>query len=66
MAVLLTHGHLDHTFSVTPVCGARGIPLTWTGFVHTDNNPAGTQRWLSWDSFYPVVFRLDVAKLAKH
>ncbi len=24
-AVLLTHGHLDHTFSVTPVCGARGI-----------------------------------------
>lgn len=27
-------------------CGARGIPLTWTGFVHADNNPAGTQRWL--------------------
>ncbi|WP_033341946.1 MBL fold metallo-hydrolase [Catenuloplanes japonicus] len=25
-AVLLTHGHLDHVFSVTPVCGARGIP----------------------------------------
>lgn len=25
-AVLLTHGHLDHTFSVTPVCGAQGIP----------------------------------------
>ncbi|AVT31936.1 MULTISPECIES: MBL fold metallo-hydrolase [unclassified Plantactinospora] len=25
-AVLLTHGHLDHTFSVAPVCGARGIP----------------------------------------
>jgi hydroxyacylglutathione hydrolase len=24
-AVLLTHGHLDHTFSVAPVCGARGI-----------------------------------------
>jgi hydroxyacylglutathione hydrolase len=25
-AVLLTHGHIDHTFSVTPVCKARGIP----------------------------------------
>lgn len=26
VAVLLTHGHVDHTFSVAPVCGARGIP----------------------------------------
>jgi hydroxyacylglutathione hydrolase len=26
VAVVLTHGHFDHTFSVTPVCGARGIP----------------------------------------
>jgi hydroxyacylglutathione hydrolase len=26
VAVLLTHGHVDHTFSVTPVCGARDIP----------------------------------------
>ena len=25
-AVLLTHGHLDHTFSVTPVCGAHDVP----------------------------------------
>jgi hydroxyacylglutathione hydrolase len=29
-AVLLTHGHLDHTFSVAPVCGARGI----TAYIH--------------------------------
>jgi glyoxylase-like metal-dependent hydrolase (beta-lactamase superfamily II) len=29
-AVLLTHGHVDHTFSVAPVCGARGI----TAYVH--------------------------------
>jgi len=26
VAVLLTHGHLDHTFSVIPVAGRRGIP----------------------------------------
>jgi hydroxyacylglutathione hydrolase len=29
-AVLLTHGHLDHTFSVAPVCGARGV----TAYLH--------------------------------
>ena len=33
VAVLLTHGHLDHTFSVAPVCGARGIPA----YVHPDD-----------------------------
>lgn len=27
-------------------CGARNIPLTWTGFVHSDTNPAFTQRWI--------------------
>jgi glyoxylase-like metal-dependent hydrolase (beta-lactamase superfamily II) len=32
-AVLLTHGHLDHTFSVTPVCGARGL----TAYIHPDD-----------------------------
>jgi glyoxylase-like metal-dependent hydrolase (beta-lactamase superfamily II) len=26
-AVLLTHGHLDHAFSVTPVCGAHGVAV---------------------------------------
>jgi hydroxyacylglutathione hydrolase len=26
VAVLLTHGHIDHTFSVVPVCQARGVP----------------------------------------
>jgi len=26
VAVLVTHGHLDHMWSVTPVCEARGIP----------------------------------------
>ena len=32
-AVLLTHGHLDHTYSVTPVCGAHGI----AAYVHGDD-----------------------------
>jgi hydroxyacylglutathione hydrolase len=32
-AVLLTHGHLDHTFSVAPVCDARGI----TAYLHPDD-----------------------------
>jgi hydroxyacylglutathione hydrolase len=30
----LTHGHLDHTFSVTPVCGARGVPA----YLHPDDD----------------------------
>jgi hydroxyacylglutathione hydrolase len=33
VAVLLTHGHLDHTFSVTPVCGAKGI----AAWIHPDD-----------------------------
>ena len=33
VAVLLTHGHIDHMFSVTPVCGARGVPA----YIHSDD-----------------------------
>jgi N-acyl-D-aspartate/D-glutamate deacylase len=54
-------------------CGARHIPLTWTGFVYTDSNPASSESWLSLTrrlkadgiSFYPqqsprtVDFRLN-------
>lgn len=32
-AVLLTHGHIDHTYSVTPVCGNSDIPA----LIHTDD-----------------------------
>ena len=27
-------------------CGARGIPMTWTGFVHSDRDPSATQKWI--------------------
>jgi hydroxyacylglutathione hydrolase len=33
IAVLLTHGHLDHVWSAGPVCGAKGIPA----YIHPDD-----------------------------
>jgi hydroxyacylglutathione hydrolase len=33
VAVLLTHGHIDHIWSVVPVCGARNIPA----YIHPDD-----------------------------
>jgi len=41
VATLLTHGHLDHTFSVVPVCDGYGIPA----YIHSEDrslllNPA--------------------------
>lgn len=42
-AVLLTHGHADHVYSVTPVCGAHDVPA----LIHGDDtyrlaDPLGT------------------------
>lgn len=42
-AVLLTHGHVDHVYSVTPVCGAADVPA----LIHPDDeyrlvDPIGT------------------------
>jgi glyoxylase-like metal-dependent hydrolase (beta-lactamase superfamily II) len=43
VAVLLTHGHIDHTFSVLPVCGARDVPA----YIHPGDRPQLTDPW-SW------------------
>jgi len=41
VAVLLTHGHLDHTFSVLPVCQARDVPA----YIHPRDRPALADPW---------------------
>ncbi len=35
VAVVLTHGHLDHTFSVVPVCSGYAI----AAYIHPDDGP---------------------------
>lgn len=41
VAVMLTHGHIDHTFSVAPVCGAKNIPA----LIHPDDRVQLTDPW---------------------
>jgi hydroxyacylglutathione hydrolase len=44
VAVLLTHGHVDHTMSVVPVCGDYGVPA----YIHPGDREQLTdpQKWL--------------------
>jgi glyoxylase-like metal-dependent hydrolase (beta-lactamase superfamily II) len=46
VAVFLSHGHMDHTFSVVPVCQARDVPA----FIHADDRVQLTDPW-SWTGF---------------
>jgi hydroxyacylglutathione hydrolase len=41
VSVLLTHGHLDHTFSVLPVCQARDVPA----YIHSEDRSALADPW---------------------
>ncbi len=41
VAVLLTHGHIDHTFSVVPVCQARDVPA----YIHPSDREQLTDPW---------------------
>ncbi len=41
VAVLLTHGHFDHTFSVLPVCQARDVPA----FIHPSDRGQLSDPW---------------------
>ncbi len=41
VAVLLTHGHVDHTFSVVPVCQARDVPA----YIHPRDREQLTDPW---------------------
>lgn len=61
-AVLLTHGHVDHTFAVVPVCGARGIPA----YIHPADRAQITDPWsgLTIPRDTPLFGRLDFAEPA--
>jgi hydroxyacylglutathione hydrolase len=60
VAVLLTHGHIDHTFAVVPVCGARGI----AAYVHPADRAQLTDPWggLAIPRDTPLFGRLEFAE----
>ncbi len=60
VAVLLTHGHLDHTFAVVPVCAAHGV----AAYVHPSDRRQITDPWsgLGIPRTTPMFGRLEFAE----
>ncbi len=60
VAVALTHGHIDHTFSVVPVCQARDVPA----YVHPSDRGQISDPWsgLGAPAGSPILGRLTFAE----
>ncbi len=54
-AVLLTHGHLDHVFSVTPVCAAGGV----AAYIHDEDRARLRDPYAGLDPMMRLMFERE-------